>query len=54
MTIVALTIQGSISKLNLVCISMLRSDPHSLSMHRGVEAIIHVIGTIVIIPININ
>ena len=45
MTIAALTIQGSISKLNLVCIAMLSSDPHSLSMHRDVEAMI--IGTIV-------
>ena len=45
MTIAALTIQGSISKLNLVCIAMLSSDPHSLSMHQGVEAMI--IGTIV-------
>ena len=49
MTIAALTIQGSISKLNLVCIEMLSSDPHSLSMHRDVEAM--TIGTI---PININ
>ena len=52
MTIAALTIQGSISKLNLVCIAMLSSDPHSLSMHRGVEAM--TIGTIATIPININ
>ena len=49
MTIGVLPIQGSISKLNLVCIAMVSSDPHSLSMHRGVEAMI--IGTI---PININ
>ena len=52
MTIAALTIQGSISKLNLVYIAMLSSDPHSLSMHRDVEAMIT--GTIVMIPININ
>ena len=47
MTIGVLPIQGSISKLNLVCIAMVSSDPHSLSMHRGVEAMI--IGTIPLI-----
>ena len=52
MTIGVLPIQGSISKLNIVCIAMLRSDPHSLSMHRGVEAMI--IGTIVTIPIKVT
>ena len=51
MTLAALTIQGSISKLNLVCIAMLSSDPHSLSMQRGVEVMM--IGTIATIPINI-
>ena len=40
MTIAALTIQGSISKLNLICIAMLSSDLHSLSMQQGVEAMI--------------
>ena len=39
-------IQGSISKLNLVCIAMLSSDPHSLSMYRDVEAIIESVDSV--------
>ena len=39
-------IQGSISKLNLACITMLSSDPHSLSMYRDVEAIIESVDSI--------
>ena len=41
-----LTMQASNSKLNLVCIAMVSSDPHSLSMYRDVEAIIESVDSI--------